>query len=154
MSLATLVRNSKRFSSEHRGDVMSADLYVDKALHDFSDVNLEINDEVPDIEASSTADGAPSYSSPNSTVTVDDAIFTSAMIARKIVFKATKNEYRIVSYSSSKIVVVRGNASSEADEDIVSVYSGYFIFASVAGQPQGQGKPIISIKALKRRIYD
>jgi len=73
----------------------------------------------------STADGAPAKDKDNgtSTVTVDDAIFLSDDAGECVTFKATGNSYVVSSYTSTKVVVVTGDASGEADEDTIYIGS-------------------------------
>lgn len=83
-----------------------------------------------DIEftVTSTADGAPTYSSTTevSTITVDDAIFSGTFaVGQTITFDATDNEYTVTSITSTKIIVVDGDASDEADGDTVTITRNY-----------------------------
>ncbi|HUW99394.1 MAG TPA: hypothetical protein VMY35_00310 [Phycisphaerae bacterium] len=67
------------------------------------------------------ASGAPVYVNPSSTVTSAAAMFYASMIGHSVVFTATGNSYTITSYTSSTVVVVSGDASGEADEDVLTV---------------------------------
>ena len=145
MATATKIPNSERYDSVFLGEVLTVDFYLDPANTPLSTVNLERGDEVPQVEASSTADGVPVTTA----VKVDDAIFTAAMVGRKILFAASSNEYTIVTFTDTKNVVVDSSAAGEADADAVSVYSGYYIQSALHQQPKGQARPFVRVKALK-----
>jgi len=85
--------------------------------------------------AISTADGAPVKDNGTSTVTVDDAIFQQySMIGYNVVFTATEKSYPIVSWTSSKVVVVMGDASGEADADTITITpDGYYTLPPTFG---------------------
>jgi len=70
---------------------------------------------------SSTAAGAPSKDNGTTTVTVDESIFLSTDVGRSVTFKTTGNAYVVATYTNPKVVVVTGNASAEADVDVVSI---------------------------------
>lgn len=76
---------------------------------------------VSNTDAASTADGAPVKDNGTTTVTVDDDIFNSDMVGRKLKFDATSNEFAIASYTNTKVVVVTGDASGEGDGDTVTI---------------------------------
>ncbi len=95
----------------------------------------------------STADGAPTYDSTTdvSTVNVDDAIFNAGMVGQKIAFTATQNTYTIIGYTDTTTVLVEGDASGEADADIVAAVHNYVIesvtsvlIAVVTGDASGE----------------
>ena len=77
------------------------------------------------VTTTSTADGKPVKDNGTSTVTVDDAIFDPLMVGEDVTFSATDNAYEITSYTNTKIVVVSGDASGEADADTITVPTGY-----------------------------
>lgn len=85
----------------------------------------------------STADGAPVYASPSSTVTVDDYIFRAADVGHDLTFwsSGTPSSYTISAFTNPKVVVVTGDASGEADGDIVTISHHRTIYttASFAG---------------------
>ncbi len=76
----------------------------------------------------STADGAPAKDNGTSTVTADDAMFYDSMIGASVVFTATSKSYVIESVTSTLIAVVTGDASGEADEDVITVTSAGIIY--------------------------
>lgn len=88
-------------------------------------------------DISSTADGTPT-----ATLTVDDAIFTAAMKGRGIVFTLTGNTYEIITYTSSKIVVLSRTASGEADGDTVTLVEEF------------QALPSTCVDVVKARVID
>ena len=69
----------------------------------------------------STADGAPVKNNGTSTVTTATSIFNSGQVGESVFFEATGNSYVIASFTSARIVVVTGDASGEANGDIVNV---------------------------------
>lgn len=80
----------------------------------------------------STADGAPSYSSTTkvSTIDVDDAIFSGVFaVGQTITFSATGNSYTVNTITDTTTVIVDGDASNEADGDTVTITRDYVIEA-------------------------
>lgn len=89
--------------------------------------------------ATSTANGAPSKDNGTSTVTVDGAIFYPEMVGHNLVFSATSNSYAITAYTSTTVVTVSGDASSEADGDTVTITAdgNYTLPATFGGEYSG-----------------
>ena len=71
--------------------------------------------------ATGVAAGAPSKDNGTSTVTSAAAMFYPSMIGHGVTFTATEKTYVIASYTSSKVVVVTGDASGEANLDVMTV---------------------------------
>lgn len=71
--------------------------------------------------ATGAASGAPSKDNGTSTVTSAAAMFDEGMIGHNVEFTATENEYEITAYTSSTVVTVSGDASGEADADVITV---------------------------------
>ncbi len=80
----------------------------------------------------STADGTPTYTSANGTtvIDVDDAIFSGVFaVGQSITFSATDNSYVVNTITDTTTVIVDGDASGEADGDIVTITRDYVIEA-------------------------
>ena len=71
--------------------------------------------------ATGVAAGAPTTTNGTSTITSAAAMFYPSMIGHSVAFTATENTYVITTYTSNKIVVVTGNASAEANLDVLTV---------------------------------
>lgn len=78
-----------------------------------------------------TTVGLPVYSNPSSTVTASAAAFYPSMVGPDIslTFDTSGTSYPIVSYTSSTVILVTGDASSEASGDTYTITSvGDFSF--------------------------
>ena len=67
------------------------------------------------------ASGAPVYANPTSTVTSAAAMFYPSMIGHSLAFTTGATSYTITTYTSSTVVGVSGDASGEADGDVLTV---------------------------------
>ncbi len=72
---------------------------------------------------STTAAGAPVKDNGTSTVTVDDSTFAATDVGHDITFwsAGTPVSYTITAVTNTKVVVVTGDASGEADGDVVQI---------------------------------
>ena len=76
-----------------------------------------ISDIVVWVTQTGTVSGAPSYSSPNSTITAATGTFYESMLGKSFVFDTSGTGYTIVTYTSSTSIKVAGDASGEASGD-------------------------------------
>jgi hypothetical protein len=101
-----------------------------------------------------TAVGAPSYSAPSSTVTVDTAMFYPSMVGQVLTFGTSETTWTIDGYTSSTVVTVTGDASGEAAAQEITVtatgfqrlpddFSGQMIDEKMYFSPDAQGEAII-----------
>lgn len=72
-------------------------------------------------DTTGTVSGDAVYASPNSTITATAAAFYPTMIGHSFVFDTSEVGYPIVSYTSSTVVVVSGDASGEATGDTYTI---------------------------------
>ncbi len=68
-----------------------------------------------------TAVGQGVYASPNTTLTVAAATFYPSMVGESVTFDTSETSYVVFSYTSSTIIVLVGDASSEASGDTITV---------------------------------
>lgn len=71
--------------------------------------------------ATGAASGAPVKDNGTSTVTSAAAMFYASMVGHDVAFTASGNSYEITAYTSSTVVTVSGDASAEADADVLTV---------------------------------
>jgi len=113
------------------------------------------------------ASGAPTYAAPTSTVTSAAAMFYSSMIGHSVAFTTGATSYTITSYTSSTVVGVSGDASGEADGDVLTVtanglYSLPTDFGGMSDEPvyayaSGASLPDFghtSLRTIYRRMRD
>lgn len=71
--------------------------------------------------ATGAASGAPVKDNGTSIVTSAEAMFYASMVGHSVAFTTGGNSYVIASYTSATVVVVTGDASGEADADVLTV---------------------------------
>ncbi len=68
-----------------------------------------------------TAVGAPSFGDPESTVTVDTAMFHPSMVGQILTFGTSETTWTIVGFTSTTVIDVTGDASGEAAGQEITV---------------------------------
>lgn len=90
------------------------------AYHDWSFLHPETTISIyPNV--SGTVDGSGVYGAPSTTITATAAVFYAALVGESIKFTTSGTSYVISAYTSTKIIVVTGNASGEAANDTFTI---------------------------------
>jgi hypothetical protein len=93
-----------------------------------------------DLIADDAVTATITYASPSSTVTASEAAFYPSMVGKTLTCVTSENTYTITGYTSSTVITVLGDASSDTGDSITIASDSTFILPWDFGGMAGDGK--------------